>query len=75
VDLLLFQFLVKEGFLEHTFYSFNDEIISDSFIDRKTSDFLGIRELVGRFNGFRKTRVSTGVELEKNPSFKRKEGP
>jgi hypothetical protein len=52
VDLLLFQFLVKEGFSKHTFYSFNNEIISDSFIDRKTSDFLGMREPVGRFNGF-----------------------
>jgi hypothetical protein len=57
VDLLLFQFLVKEGFLEHTFYSFNDEIISDSFIDRKTSDFLGMREPVGRFNGVWKRRA------------------
>jgi hypothetical protein len=56
VDLFPLDFFVEKGFSEHTFYSFNDEIISDSFIDRKASDFLGMREPVGRFNGFRKRR-------------------
>jgi hypothetical protein len=77
VNLLLFQFLVKEGFPEHTFCPFNDGIISDSFMDRKASDFLGMREPAERFTGFRKKRrLRWERGLEKKALLARdKEGP